>query len=163
MTTAPAYDNADFKFVKRVDEVNLRFTVTDSHGHFQNQLTAEDFQVLDNHQPPAAIRYFQQQSTLPMRVGILIDVSGSVALRFKFEQKAASVFLQKVLRPDYDEAFFVTFDQKVHLLEDWTSDSKTAFDKAHPLRSEYVVGYQPTQLKLDGSFCLVEIRPHKSN
>ena len=135
VTTAPAYDNADFKIVKRVDEVNLRFTVTDSHGHFQNQLTAEDFQVLDNHQPPAAIRYFQQQSTLPMRVGILIDVSASIATRFKFEQKAASVFLQKALRPGYDEAFVVTFDQKVHLLEDWTSDPKAAFDKVHALHA----------------------------
>jgi VWFA-related protein len=135
VTTAPAYDDADFRIVTRVDEVNLRFTVTDSHGHFQNQLTAQDFQVLDNHQPPAAIRYFQQQTTLPMRVGILIDVSGSVASRFKFEQKAASVFLQKVLRPDYDEAFVVTFDQNVHLLEDWTSDPKRAFDKVHALQA----------------------------
>jgi Ca-activated chloride channel homolog len=121
--------------VKRVDEVNLRFSVTDSHGHFQNQLTAEDFQVLDNHQPPAAIRFFQQQSTLPMRVGILIDVSSSVASRFKFEQRAVGVFLQKVLRPNYDEAFVVTFDQKVHLLEDWTSDPKMAFDKVHALHA----------------------------
>ena len=39
VTTAPAYDNADFRIVTRVDEVNLRFTVTDSHGHFQNQLS----------------------------------------------------------------------------------------------------------------------------
>ena len=135
VTGAPAYDDVDFKIVKRVDEVNLRFSVTDSHGHFQNQLTAEDFQVLDNHQPPAAIRFFQQQSTLPMRVGILIDVSSSVASRFKFEQKAAGVFLQRVLRPDYDEAFVVTFDQKVHLLEDWTSDPKTAFNKVQALHA----------------------------
>jgi VWFA-related protein len=70
-----------------------------------------------------------------MRVGILIDVSASIATRFKFEQKAASVFLQKALRPGYDEAFVVTFDQKVHLLEDWTSDPKTAFDKVHALHA----------------------------
>jgi Ca-activated chloride channel homolog len=135
VTTAPTSDYADFKIVKRVDEVNLRFTVTDSHGHFQNRLTPDDFQVLDDHQPPAAIRFFQQQSTLPMRVGILIDVSGSVAQRFKFEQKAASVFLQKVMRPGYDEAFVVTFDQKVHLVEDWSSDPKAAFNKVHELHA----------------------------
>jgi len=137
LTTSPvlASDNADFKIVKRVDEVNLRFTVTDSHGHFQNQLTPADFQVLDNHQPPAALRSFHQQSTLPMRVAILIDVSSSVASRFKFEQKAAGVFLEKVLRPNYDAAFIASFDDKVHLVEDWTSDPNKAFKKVHSLRA----------------------------
>jgi Ca-activated chloride channel family protein len=130
-----AHPNADFKIVRRVDEVNLRFTVTDSHGHFQNQLGPQDFQVLDNHQPPEAIHFFEQQSTLPMRVGIVIDISSSVASSFKFEQKAASIFLQKVLRPDYDEAFVVTFDEKVRLLEDWTSDPKTALNKVYALRA----------------------------
>ena len=131
----PPDETPEFRIVKRVDEVNLRFTVTDSHGHFQNQLSSDDFSVLDNHQPPAAIRFFQQQSTLPMRVGILIDVSSSVASRFKVEQKAAGAFLQRVMRPAYDEAFVVTFDGKVHLLDDWTSDPTTAFAKVHTLRA----------------------------
>src|SRR6516162_4664680 len=130
-----ASDSAEFRMVKHVDEVNLRFTVTDSHGHFQNQLTSEDFSVLDNHKPPAAIHFFQQQSTLPLRVAILLDVSSSVAPSFKTEQKAAGVFLQKVLRPGYDEAFVVTFNQNVHLLEDWTGDPKAAFAKVHALQA----------------------------
>ena len=128
-------ETPEFKIVKRVDEVNLRFTVTDSRGHFQNQLTSEDFSVLDNHRPPAAIHFFQRQSTLPMRVGILIDVSASIAQSFKFEQKAASVFLQKVLRPGYDQAFVVSFDRNVHLLQDWTSDPNAAFTKVSTLRA----------------------------
>ena len=134
-TIVPADETPEFKIVKRVDEVNLRFTVTDSHGHFQNQLSSSDFSLLDNHQPPAAIHFFQQQSTLPMRVGILIDVSASVAAKFKVEQKAASIFLQKVLRPGYDEAFVVTFDKNVRLLEDWFSDPKTAFSKLYTLHA----------------------------
>jgi len=135
VAAAPDDESLEFRIVKRVDEVNLRFTVTDSHGRFQNQLTTDDFFVLDNHQPPAAIHFFQQQSTLPMRVGILIDVSSSVASRFKFEQKAAGVFLKKVLRPGYDEAFVVTFDNNVRLLEDWTSDPESAFQKVHALHA----------------------------
>jgi Ca-activated chloride channel family protein len=134
-TIVPADDTPEFKIVKRVDEVNLRFTVTDSHGHFQNQLSSSDFSVLDNHQPPVAIHFFQQQSTLPMRVGILIDASASVAAKFKFEQKAAGFFLQKVLRPGYDEAFVVTFDKNVRLLADWFSDPKTAFSKLYTLHA----------------------------
>jgi len=70
-----------------------------------------------------------------MRVGILIDISASVAQSFKFEQKAASVFLQKVLRAGYDQAFVVSFDKNVHLLEDWTSDPNAAFTKVSTLRA----------------------------
>jgi VWFA-related protein len=136
LTVAPADDSPEFRMVKRVDEVNLRFTVTDSHGHFLNQLTSEDFSVLDNHQPPAAIHFFQQQSTLPLRVGILLDVSSSVAPSFKTEQKAASLFLQKVMRAGYDEAFVVTFDKTLHLLQDWTSDPQAVFAKVHRLQAD---------------------------
>lgn len=135
VAAAPDDESPEFRIVKRVDEVNVRFTVTDSRGRFQNQLTPDDFFVLDNHQPPAAINFFQQQSMLPMRVGILIDVSTSVASRFKFEQKAAGVFLKKVLRPGYDEAFLVAFDNNVHLVEDWSTDPDTAFQKVDALHA----------------------------
>lgn len=135
VTSTPGSADANFKIIKRVDEVNLRFTVTDGGGHFKTKLQPGDFELLDNHQPPAGIHYFQQQSTLPMRVGVLIDVSGSVANRFKFEQKAAKVFLDRVLRPGVDEAFVVSFDSEVHLLQYWTSDPKNALEKVHELRA----------------------------
>jgi hypothetical protein len=63
---------------KRVDEVNLVFTVTDSHGKFVSRLPSTDFEFLDNQQNPQSIGYFQQQSNLPLRVGLLIDLSDSV-------------------------------------------------------------------------------------
>src|SRR5438874_440550 len=50
---------------KRVDEVNLAFTVTDKKGRFISNLDANDFQVLDNHAPPQQIRFFQQQRDHP--------------------------------------------------------------------------------------------------
>lgn len=135
VTTTPGPSEPEFKMVKRVDEVNLRFTVTDNGGHLKNKLSPDDFDLFDNHQPPARIHYFQQQSTLPMRVGVLIDVSASVAPQFKFEQKAAHVFLEKVLRPGVDEAFVVSFDNHVRLLQDWTSDPKSALQKVHELHA----------------------------
>jgi Ca-activated chloride channel family protein len=125
----------EFKIVRRVDEVNLRFTVTDGGGHFKNKLSATDFELFDNHQPPAGLHFFQQQNTLPMRVGILIDVSASVAGQFNFEQKAVRVFLEKVMRPGVDEAFVVSFDNNVHLLQDWTSDPKSALRQVRGLHA----------------------------
>ncbi len=107
---------------KRVDEVNLVFTVTDSKGHFISNLPATEFKFLDNHQPPQGIGYFQQQSDLPLRVALLIDLSDSIRGRFEFEKQAAGVFLRKILRPEVDKAFVVGFTGKVSLVQDTTGD-----------------------------------------
>jgi Ca-activated chloride channel family protein len=118
--TAPAL--ADLTISKRVDEVNLAFTVTDKRGRFISNLAPADFQILDDHRPPQEVKYFQQQSDLPLRVALLIDASSSIKYRFKFEQRAASVFLKNILRPMKDLAFVVAFDARVHLVHDLTGD-----------------------------------------
>lgn len=114
---------------KRVDEVNLAFTVTDKKGHFISNLGATDFQVLDNRLPPQGLTYFQQQTDLPMRVALLIDASDSIKYRFKFEQDAASVFLKKILRPGKDMALVAAFNSRVRLMHD-LSDNFAALGKA---------------------------------
>lgn len=119
---SPGADTLDYTFTKRVDEVNVVFTVTDSKGRFISDLPASEFQVLDNHLPARKVNYFQQQSNLPLRVALLVDLSDSVRHRFKFEQRAATAFLKKILRPMSDSAFLVGFDAKVHLVQDVTSD-----------------------------------------
>ena len=107
---------------KNVNEVNLVFTTTDSKGRLQNNLSASDIRLLDNRIPPEAIRYFQHQSDLPLRVGLLIDSSDSVALRMRYEKKAAGSFLKNVLRRGVDTAFVVAFDNEVRLLHDYSDD-----------------------------------------
>ena len=107
---------------KRVDEVNLAFTVTDKKGRFISNLDANDFQVLDNHAPPQQLRFFQQQSDLPLRVALLIDASDSIKHRFQFEQNAASEFLKDIVRPGKDKAFVVSFDGRVHQVHDFSDD-----------------------------------------
>src|SRR5204862_7107633 len=47
---------------KRVDEVNLAFTVTDEKGRVISNLDANDFQVIDDHAPPQQLSYSQPQS-----------------------------------------------------------------------------------------------------
>ena len=120
---------------KRVDEVNLVFTVTDSGGKFISNLPASQFDFLDNQRKPRSLGYFQQQTNLPLRVALLIDLSDSVRGRFQFEQRAASVFLKNILRRDVDQAFIVGFDGVVHLVEDMTSDSDALAKAIHSLKS----------------------------
>ena len=83
---------------KRVDEVNVVFTVTDKRGHFVKDLTQNDFRVIDDGKPAESIRSFSRETNLPLRVGLLIDASNSVRDRFKFEQEAAIEFLNQIIR-----------------------------------------------------------------
>jgi VWFA-related protein len=106
----------------RVDEVNVVFTVSDASGRFVSHISLNDLKVLDNRRAPERISYFQQQSDLPLRVGVLVDLSDSITERFAYEKKAAITFLQKVLRPQVDQAFLVGFASRVTLYHDFTGD-----------------------------------------
>jgi VWFA-related protein len=114
---------SDFVFQKRVDEVNLLFTVVDRKGRFVSDLKLDDLQLRDNKQPPDKVHSFQQESDLPLRVALVVDISGSVTARFKYEQGSAVEFFRKILRPQMDKALVVGFNQKVHLEQDLTNDT----------------------------------------
>jgi VWFA-related protein len=111
-------------FRVKVDEVDLSFTVRDRHNHWVTNLSEGDIRVLDNGQPPKSILKFQSQADLPLRVGLIIDTSDSVALRLGFEEKSAALFIQKVLNPATDSAFVVGFSGETTLRQNFTSDTK---------------------------------------
>lgn len=105
-----------------VNEVNLVFTVTDKHRRFVKNLGTNDIRLLDDNRPPAKITDFRSETDLPLRVGLLVDVSGSVKSRFSFEQQAAIEFLTHVIRKDKDLAFITGFDTTPEVTQDFTSD-----------------------------------------
>jgi VWFA-related protein len=107
---------------KRVDEVNVLFIATDKHGKFVRDLNQGDFSILDDHKPPEAIVNFRRETDLPLDLGLLIDVSGSVNSRFEFEQEAATSFLQHTLRAGFDKAFVVGFNGQSHMAQDFTDN-----------------------------------------
>jgi VWFA-related protein len=107
---------------KRVDEVNVLFIATDRHGKFVRNLNQNDFSILDDHKPVEAILNFRRETDLPIQLGLLMDVSGSVQSRFAFEKEAATGFLQHIIRPGYDKAFVVGFNKESHLAQDFTDN-----------------------------------------
>ena len=106
---------------KVVDEVALFFAVS-SHGHMVNDLELSDIQVRDDGKPPAKILQFAPQSKLPLRVGLLIDTSGSVRDRFGFEKHAADKFLEQLLTNPSDLAFVAGFSNSSSIAQDFTAD-----------------------------------------
>jgi len=119
---------------KRVDEVNVLFIATDKHGKFVRDLNQNDFAILDDHKPPSAIINFRREVDLPLDLGLLIDVSGSVNSRFEFEKNAATSFLQHTLRANFDRSFIVGFNTHSQLAQDFTDNVELLSVAVHKLR-----------------------------
>jgi len=107
--------------ITRVREVNLIFTVTDKKGHFITGLSQTNFGLLDDGRPPEAVLRFNQQTNLPLRVGIMIDTSSSIRQRFQFEQDSAIEFLLQVLHRN-DRAFIEGFDIQTDVTQPFTNN-----------------------------------------
>jgi len=119
---------------KHVDEVNVLFIATDKHGKFVRDLNQGDFTILDDHKPPQSILNFRRETDLPLHMGLLIDVSGSVHSRFDFEQNAAISFLQHSVRVGFDKAFVVGFNKQSQLTQDFTDNVQLLSDGIHRLQ-----------------------------
>lgn len=120
---------------KRVAEVDLLLTATDKHGRFVQNLSENDFKILDDHKPPEAIVNFRRDTELPLELGLLLDTSGSVKSRFDFEQDAAVSFLQRTLRPNFDTAFVEGFSRKTDLTQDFTDNVQLLSAGVHNLKA----------------------------
>src|SRR5262249_5762843 len=85
-------------------------------------LLQSEVTIRDAGKAPLSISAFRTESELPLRLGLLIDTSDSVASRFSFEQSAATDFTEKVLSKPGDSAFVVAASNAVLLPQDSTSD-----------------------------------------
>ena len=121
-------------FSTDVRVVNLFATVHDSQGHVVQNLTKDDF-TLEEDGRPQTIRYFSQESDLPLTVGLLIDTSLSQRRVLAEERSASYRFLSQVLRPDKDRAFVIHFDREVELLQDLTSSRQKLQDALSQLET----------------------------
>jgi VWFA-related protein len=124
-------DEALPTFRSNVDVVNVFFNVKDKHGMLIPNLKKEDFQILEDGKPQT-IKYFSADSSQPLTLGILIDSSVSQTRVLPMEQEVGADFLRQVLR-EKDEAFVISFDVNVDLLQDFTNSTrllKTALDSA---------------------------------
>jgi Ca-activated chloride channel homolog len=123
-----------FTIRKRVDEVNVLFIATDKHGKFVRDLNQTDFAILDDHKPPQSILNFRRETDLPLHLGLLIDVSGSVHSRFDFEQDAATSFLMHAVRAGFDKAFVVGFNTQSQMTQDFTDNVQLLATGVHKLQ-----------------------------
>jgi VWFA-related protein len=117
---APGQDDAVFS--TDVNVVNVIATVRDKKGALVNDLTQDDF-VLKENGKQQTIRYFSRQTDLPLTIGLLVDTSLSQARVLEQQRTASYRFLDRVLR-EKDQAFVISFDVEVDLLQDLTNSKK---------------------------------------
>ncbi|MGB7621881.1 MAG: VWA domain-containing protein [Terriglobia bacterium] len=103
-----------------VKGVTLLATVRDKHGQIVRNLTQDDF-LLEQDGHPQTIRYFTQETNLPLTLGLLVDTSMSQRRVLDQERRASQSFLDQMLHSDKDMAFVIHFDREVELLQDLTS------------------------------------------
>lgn len=103
-----------------VKVVTLPVTVRDKKGQIVRSLTKDDF-VLQEDGRPQTIKYFNQDTNLPLTLGLLVDTSLSQRNVLDQERNASKAFLDQMLTDAKDKAFLIHFDREVELLQDLTS------------------------------------------
>jgi VWFA-related protein len=121
--TLPLLRAQDTRFSTSVDVVSVLATVRDKQGKIVRDLVQDDFTLQEDGRDQS-IRYFSQQSDLPLILGLLVDTSLSQAQVLDRERSASLEFVQHVLREDKDKTFVIHFDREVELLQDLTSSRK---------------------------------------
>jgi len=101
-----------------LDTVPVYATVTDKSGRLVTDLTREEFQIFDNGKPQTITTF--DNSPQPIRIIVLLDVSGSMAGNVQLVRAACEQLFQQ-LRPD-DQAKIGTFGESITIMPEFTSD-----------------------------------------
>jgi Ca-activated chloride channel family protein len=111
-----------------VPEVRLQFTVADEQGRLMRILSPADVRVLDDQLPVAHFTDFERDDNLPLRLGIVLDTSDSVKRVLPEEKAAALKFLDRVMRPQTDNAFVMAFGGNARVWQTPTADRQQLSD-----------------------------------
>jgi Ca-activated chloride channel homolog len=109
---------------QNVNLVDVLFTVLNRQNKIVADLNRDNFRVFDDN-AEQQVRFFNRQTDMPLRVGLLLDTSNSIRDRLKFEQQAAIDFLYNVIRRDKDQAFLMTVDDEPEMVQGFTGDLDT--------------------------------------
>jgi len=125
VSTAPDTSNVDEPATTlklNVNLVDVVFSVEDKAGNLVPHLTQADCTVSED-KAPQTLKSFVAETHLPLTLGILLDTSGSQQRVLSLEQDVGSQFLERVLKSK-DEAFLLSFDVDVDLLQDYTNNPR---------------------------------------
>jgi VWFA-related protein len=112
MLPAQDQEQPGVTFKTDVKVVNLFANVLTKKGEIINDLSKDDFVLLEDGRPQA-IQYFSRETDLPLTLGLLVDTSASQDKVIESERTACFRFLDQVLRDGKDHVFILQFDTNV--------------------------------------------------
>jgi len=121
-----------------VNLVSILASVRGKSGALISNLTKDDFKIYEDGKEQQ-IRNFTRETDLPLTIGLLVDTSASQERLVDTEQRAASQFFSKVLRPK-DQAFLIQFGAEAELLQDLTNSARSLQEGLKHLRLSVPVG-----------------------
>src|SRR5215510_8236035 len=135
-----------------VDLVLVHATVTDSANKYVTNLGLDDFRVWED-KIEQQVLYFSTEN-VPLSVGVIFDVSGSMQNKLRAARAAASTFLRMGDRDD--EYFLLELGDSPRLVQDFTTDiaklqSRLLFTQAKGHTSLYDALYMGLEKVSHGS------------
>jgi VWFA-related protein len=113
---------AEYTIRKNVPEVRLQFTVADARGRLVPDISPADLRILDDRVPVARLEQFEKVDNLPLRLGLVLDVSDSMKSVAQQEKSVAMSFVRNVLRVGTDRAFVMAFGDGSQVWQDSTNE-----------------------------------------
>jgi Ca-activated chloride channel family protein len=121
VASPPAQDGRDYNLSVNVELVQLPVSVLDKHGFPVQGLKQEHFAVYED-KVLQDISLFKQED-VPLSIGLVVDVSGSMTNKLRTLNTAAATFVQA--SNSEDETAVVTFGDDVTLDQDFTKNTHT--------------------------------------
>lgn len=122
------------KFTSSVDVVSVTAVVRDRKGRFVRHLDRDDFTVLESGQAKPILD-FHAESDGPVKIALLVDISGSMRLSNKaIDARQAARQIFSAMRSD-DEAALYAFDKRLDRVNPFTADVEAlvaALDRVEP-------------------------------
>jgi VWFA-related protein len=137
-----------------IDLVNMGVTVIDRKGSLVTDLKADDFEILEDGRKQT-IRYFgagdaSRDSQPELHLGVLLDVSRSMADDIAFTRTAAIKFLNTLV--DAVDITLVDFDSEVRVARYGQSDFARLVERIRRQKlADYTAMYDAIGVYLDGA------------
>ena len=142
-------------FTSRIDLVHLGVTVVDRDGNLVTDLTRDDFEVLEDGRPQE-VSYFSvglasDVETIPLHLGMLLDMSSSMERNDRFQKTAAIRFLNTLTYAA--DITLVDFDTEVRVGRYGQQDFGRLIERVRGRRpAGYTALYDALGVYLDGAF-----------
>ena len=120
--------DARYRMQVSVDEVRLTFHAVDKSGRPVNDLKRADLDLFDNEAGPGAIVALQILKERPLRVGFLVDASGSVSDDLNRSRAIAIAAAKALMLNKGDQGLAIGFRRAREIDQPWSRDFNAVAD-----------------------------------